>query len=286
MIYSILLSLLLSSNVFAFNSDFKTTNDRVPLEFNYLFESLKLSIKAPKEQLRLVGICKDLDENLGYLKTEHLFLLMKSEVIKNVLEYRHQKVRSFDVTTFLITRLEEDFAKKQALLTPFSQWLWRSILAELKYREKLGLITEKSFNPNTFQGQKLVDARRFQRYLGYLLPWIDKMDSLDAPGFNELLKKVSWVILERLNQRSLLFKRFASTSASETKVTIFNIPAKLLELHPEDIKRMQQDASPLTLKEESEKEKTEASTQIQQVSPDDLSPLSDELSKELDKKTP
>lgn len=270
----------------AFNSDFKTTNDRVPLEFNYLFESLKISIKVPKEQLRLVGICKDLDENLGYLKTEHIFFLMKSEVIKNVLEYRHQKVRSFDVTTFLISRVEEDFGKKQALLTPFSQWIWRAILAELKYREKQGLITEKSFNPNLFQGQKLTEARRFQRYLTYLLPWIDKMDSLDAAGFNLLIKKVSWIILERLNQRSLLFKRFATTSTSDTKVTIFNIPPKLLEYHPEDIKRMQQDASPLTLKEESEKEKTEASTQIQKVSPDDLSTLSDEVSKELDKKAP
>jgi hypothetical protein len=261
-------------------------NDRVPLEFNYLFDSMKIGIKSQADKMRLVGICKELDENLGYLQKEHIFMLMKSEVIKNVLEYKHKKVRSFDVTTLLITRLEEDFAKKQSLLTPFAQWIYRSTVAELRLRESMGLITARSFSPNNFEGVKKTDAQRFARYLTYLLPWIDKMDSLSATDFNELTKEVSWVILRRLNQRSLLFKRFASTATSDTKVTIFNIPGKLLEFHPEDIKRAQSNEPSLTLKEESEKAKTEATKQIQNVTPDDLSPLSDEVSKELDQKAP
>jgi len=113
------------------------------------------------------------------------------------------------------------------------------------------------------------------------------MDSLTTTEFNDLTKEVSWTILRRLNERSLLFKRFASTASTETKITIFNIPSKLLELHPEDIKRAQNNNAPApTLKEESAKEKTEATKQVQDVTPDDLSPLSDEVSKELDKKTP
>lgn len=112
------------------------------------------------------------------------------------------------------------------------------------------------------------------------------MDSLSAAEFNNLSREVSWVILRRLNERSLLFKRFASTATTEMKVTIFNIPSKLLELHPEDIKRMQSDETPLTLKEESEKEKLKAREQVQGVTPDDLSTLSDEVSKELEQKAP
>ena len=116
------------------------------------------------------------------------------------------------------------------------------------------------------------------------------MDSLEPPEFNELTKQVSWIILRRLNERSLLFKRFASTATTETKITLFNIPGKLLELHPEDIKRMQSDETPLSLKEESEKEKTEATKQVQDATPDDLSPLSEdisnEVSKELNQKSP
>lgn len=286
MIYKILLILAFTGSAWGFDKDFKTINDRVPLEFHHLFESMKLSIKTPSEKIQLVGICKELDENLGFLAKEHIFMLMKSEVIKNVLEYKFIKVRSFDVTTFLLERLEESFKQKEKYLTPFSQWLWRSILAELNYRKSLGLITTKSFNPAQFSGTKLAQAQRFARYLNYLLPWIDKMDSLETTEFNQLSKEVSWVILKRLNERSLLFKRYASTAETGTKINIFNIPGRLLELHPEDIKRMQQDNTPLTLKEEAEKEKTEAKEQLQDITPDDLSPLSDELSKELEEKAP
>lgn len=286
MIYKILLILAFTGSAWGFDKDFKTTNDRVPLEFHHLFESMKLSIKTPSEKIQLVGICKELDENLGFLAKEHIFMLMKSEVIKNVLEYKFIKVRSFDVTTFLLERLEESFKKKEKYLTPFSQWIWRSILAELNYRKSMGLITTKSFNATQFAGAKQGQAQRFARYLNYLLPWIDKMDSLETTEFNQLTKEVSWVVLKRLNERSLLFKRYASTADTGTKITIFNIPGRLLELHPEDIKRMQQDNTPLTLKEESEKEKTEAKEQIQDITPDDLSPLSDELSKELEEKAP
>lgn len=290
MISKILFFLLLSSTVQAFDKDFKTVNDRVPLEFQLLFESMKVAAKTPSEKLQLVGIAKELDENLGNLQKEHIFFLMKSEVIKNVLEYKHKKVRSFDMTTFLIERLEEDFKKKEKLLSPFAQWIWRSIIAELNHRREMGLITGKSFNPNQFDGEKRAEAQRFDRYLNYLMPWIDKMDSLSVSEFNDLTKEVSWVVLKRLNARSILFKRFATTAASDTKVTLFNIPPRLLELHPEDIKRMQSDALPLTLKEKSAKEKTEARENIQGISADDMSPLSDEISeevkKELDQKAP
>ncbi|WP_408098669.1 hypothetical protein ACJVC5_07085 [Peredibacter sp. HCB2-198] len=282
----LLLILVLPLSALAFDKDFTAMSDRVPLEFTHLFNSLKMGIKTPAEKIQMVGICKELDENLGQLQKEHIFLLMKSEVIKNVLEYKFKKVRQFDMTLLLLDRLEEDFKNKEKYLNQFSQWIWRSILAELRFRRDMGLISAKSFNPNQFDGAKKVEAQRFARYLTYLMPWIDRMDSLTAPEFNNLSKEVSWVILRRLNERSLLFKRYASTATSNTKITIFNIPQKLLELHPEDIKRMQQNEVPLTLKEESEKEKTEATKQVQEVTPEDLSPLSDEINEELNKKIP
>jgi hypothetical protein len=71
-----------------------------------------------------------------------------------------------------------------------------------------------------------------------------------------------------------------------TKVTIFNIPMKYLELQPEELKRINKEDSSLTLKDEANKEKLEASKQVQNLTPDDLSTLSDELTKELDQKAP
>lgn len=286
MIFKILALLLFTNVALAFDKDFKAVNDRVPTEFSYLFESMKRSAKTPLEQIQLVGICKELDENLGFLEKDHIYFLMKEEVIKNVLEFKHKKVRSFDVTTFLIQRLKAGLEKKKDHLTPFSIWIYRTVTAELEYRMRMGLINGKSFSIASFDGQKRIEAQRFERYLKYIMPWIDKMDSLEPVMFNKLTNEVGWIILKRLNARSILFKRYSSTTATDTKVTIFNIPGKLLDLNPQEIKQIQKDTKPLDLKEESEKEKTEAKKQVEGVSPDDLSPLSDELSKELDQKVP
>ena len=111
------------------------------------------------------------------------------------------------------------------------------------------------------------------------------MDSLDASKFNLLSKEVSWAILERINDRSILFKRYASTATGDTQTTIINIPQKLLDLKPEDIKRMQNDKMPLTLSEQSKVEKTKAAEQIDKVTPLDMSSMSDDLAKELENKT-
>ncbi len=280
-----LLLFLLSSLAYGFDKDFITINDKVPHEFNLLFDSIKIEIKTPSEKVKMIGICKDLNDNLGSLQKEHIFMLMKTEVIKSTLEFKFSKIRQFDMNESLIKRLEEDFKNKQAYLNSFSRWIWQSIIAELNYRKRMGLITQTTFNPNLFQGTKRLEAQRFERYLIYLNPWIDKMDSLDAATFNALSKDVSWKILERINARSLLFKRYASTATSEIKTTIINIPQKLLELEPQDIKEMQKDVLPTTLEEQSKIEKVEALKEIEKTTPMDLSPLSEDVSKELEKVT-
>lgn len=285
MIYSAILLLLFSFDTFAFEKDFTAINDRVPLEFNFLFESMKLGISAPSEKLRMIGLCKDLNDNLGFLQKEHIFMLMKTEVIKGTLEFKFDKVRQFDMNTLLISRLEDDFNSKKAYLNTFSKWIWQSILAELNHRKTMGLITAASFNPGIFTGPKRQEAQRFNRYLHYLYPWIDKMDSLDAAKFNLLSKEVSWAILERINDRSILFKRYASTATGDTQTTIINIPQKLLDLKPEDIKRMQNDKMPLTLSEQSKIEKSKATEEMDKVTPLDMSTMSEDLAKELKNKT-
>ncbi len=281
----LLTTLIFSQGAFAFDKDFKTVNDRVPLEFNYLFDSLKLMIKTPSEKIRMVGLCQDIDTNLGFLAKEHIFLLMKSEVIKDVLEHRFTTVRQFDISTLMIDRLENQLVTKQKYLTPFSLWIWRSMMAELRHRRDMGLITNKPFTIASFEGEKRKEAERFRRYIDYLLPWIDKMDALDADQFNQLSKEVSWIILRRLNDRSILLKRYSSTATGDTKITIFNIPDRLTNLHPEDIKRMQKnDEEPMTLKEEGMLEKDQAATEVEAITPTDMSTVSDDVAKELEKK--
>jgi len=275
---------MISFCALSFDKDFKTINERVPFEFVLMFDSLKGEITNPSEKILMVGLCKDLDNNLGFLPKEHIFMLMKNEVIKNVLEYKFSKIRQFEMTTLLLDKLEADFKKKQKDLNRFSQWIWRSILAELNHRKSLGLITTKAFSSRSFDGQKLTEALRFEKYLRYLLPWVDKMEGLTTEDFNELSKEVSWVILERLNERSLLYKKFATTAESDTKITLFNIPQKLIDLSPDAIKKMQDDQPVETLQDKSRIEKIKAQDTVNEIAPDDLSPLSDDVNKELEKK--
>lgn len=279
MIFKLIL-LLTTFSAFAFNKDFKTNNERVPLEFQHLFTSMKLEVKTPIEKVQLVGLAKELDDNLGFLPKEHLFLFMKSEVIKDTLEYKFSKVRQFDLTVSLIERLERELKKKETYLNPYATWIWRSVIAELNLRREHGLITQKSFNPRAFEGAKLAEALRFEKYLKYLMPWIDRMDSLSAGEFNKLTKEVGWTVLRRLNDRSLLFKKFASTAAGDTKLPLFNIPAKLLELNPEEIKNIQSEKLlPSSLQDEGLREKDAAAESVEKATPTDMSPLSEEIDK-------
>ncbi len=276
--------MLIPMSAMAFNKDFKTVNDRVPLEFQHLFTSMKLEVKTPVEKVQLVGICKDLDDNLAFLPKEHLFLFLKSEVIKDTLEFKFAKVRQFDLSVSLIERLEKTLEKKERYLNPFAVWVWRSIIAELNLRREHGLITQKSFNARSFEGVKLAEALRFEKYLKYLMPWIDRMDSLSANDFNLLTKEVGWTILRRINDRSLLFKKFSSTAAGSTKLSLFNIPQKLLELNPEEIKDIQSEKLlPSSLREEGAREKTDAAGEAEKATPVDMSPLSDDIFSEIEK---
>ncbi len=286
MIFKFFIFILIPLTALGFDKDFKVVNDRVPLEFQLLFEALKTSSSSSKEKVKLIGICKELDTNLGYLEKEHIYLLLKSFVIKGVLELKHKQVRSFDVTDLLLERLEENFKAKEKYLNQFSLWVWRSILAELRHRKKLGLISTRSFSPANFSGPQKVEAERFSRYLNYLLPWIDKMDSLTVEEFNTFTRNMSWQILDTLVARSVFFKRFATTAETDTKVTIFNIPEKLLKKRSEDFEKNPVEDAPRTLSEESTKLKTQAQKEIQPLSADDLSPLSEDVAEELEKKAP
>jgi hypothetical protein len=287
LIFNLFFILTFSAFSLSFDKDFKTINDRVPLEFNHLFESLKGNISSIQEQKKIIDLCKELNENLGLLQKEHIFLLMKSEVIKHTLEHKHKKFNTHPINKTLISHLEQDFQNKQAKLSSFSKWIWESMVAELKYREGMNLISEKNFNVTHFSGPSRALALRFERYLIFLIPWIDKMLSLNPEEFNKLTRKVSWIILQSLNQRSLLFKQLSSTSSSETKIQIFNIPSHLAELKSlSSSEKTQSKKDTDTLTQESKMEKSRASEEIKNVSPDDLSPLSDEVTKEIEQNTP
>jgi hypothetical protein len=158
------------------------------------------------------------------------------------------------------------------------------VLAELRLKNEEGLISELPFSTTKFEGGLKTKAIQFQRSLKYLIPLIDKMDSLNADEFNLLMKKISWQILERLNNRSLILKMNTYEQEKNQRFSLFNIPQKLIDMKPDEIKRMQSENQPRTLEEKANLEKMNALKQADQIMPEDLSPLSEEINRELEGK--
>jgi hypothetical protein len=269
-----------------FHKDFRIESDRIPTEFTLLFDSMKIELKNQKDQIRMVGLIQEIGDNLGILEKEQIYFLLKSEVIRNVLEHKFDKIRDFDLTLQLMERLEKKFEANKKYLSSFSQWIQRSIIAELNYRKKIGLISNKSFNPSLFLDEKKDDAAKLARFLKYLMPWIERILSLNSSQFNQLSTQISWVILERVNDRSLFFKRFSSSLVSNTKIRLFNIPQKLLDVHPETIKNLQnQSIEEESLEEKSNREKNEAIEMTKKVDIKDMSTVSDDVINAIEQKS-
>jgi len=269
---------------FAFDEDFKINDESTPFEFKALFSTMKNSINSDGDKFKFIALCNEINENLAFLPKQQMMLLMKTEVLKTTLEFKHLKIRKLNITAGLINQLEKDFEIKKQSLSPFSKWIWDSILAELRLKKNAGLIADTIFIPERFDGAKKNEALRFQKYLNYLHPWIDKMEGLDPNTFNQLSLEVGWKILNHLSDRALLIKRYASSFSTNQKSVLINIPLKLKEFHPEDIKKIKK-ASSQTLTEKSNKQKALATEQVEEMMPNDLSTISDDVAQELEKKT-
>lgn len=283
---ALLFVLLSAQSSFAFNKDFTTVNDRVPYEFKLMFDSLKNEVKGGDEKFRMVAIAQDLNTNLGPLQKNTIFFLMKSEIIKNVLEYKIPKARPFPPNHTNIQRIMAKWERYQKVYNPFSRWIIQSLMAEIKTADIDGLILAgQELRPGLFNGEKQAKAVRFLRFMKYASAWFDQIDGLSPKEFNELTKSVSWTTMDRLNQRSLLLKRYASASQSSITTMTFNIPSNLTNLSPSEIKKLQEGPVP-SLKEASEATRQEAKQQTEKMAPEDLSPLSDDIQKGVNQLIP
>ncbi len=284
--FTLLILALTSLQCLGFNKDFTTVNDRVPYEFKLMFESLKLEAKSKADQFKLVAMSQDLNTNLAPLQKNTIFFLMKSEIIKNVLEYKIPKSRPFAPNSANIQRLFAKWEQNQKTYNSFSRWIVQSILAEMKVAEADGLILAgQDLRPGLFTGEKQIKTVRFLRFMKYAAAWCDQIESLNPDEFNKFAGTVSWVTLERINQRALLLKRYASSSQSDVTTMTFNIPGELLNVSPSEIKNLQDPPTP-SLKEASEATRQEAKEQTEKLTPEDLSPISEDIQKKIDQQLP
>lgn len=197
--------LLMPSFALAFSKDFKLINDRAPLEFKLMFESMKNGLRDPVEQNRLVAYCGRINRGLAPLRKDQVMFLLKSEIYRTVLDWKFTDDR-FQITESALNRLRMNLISGKDIYSPFSLWILEALLAD---SEKIKTVPTGP------------EAEMTSRYVR---KWLAQAEALSAADFNALTLQVSWKILERVRERALLVQTVASESVQDTEEQTFNIP--------------------------------------------------------------
>lgn len=281
----ILILLSLSFTAQAFNKDFNLVNDRAPLEFRLLFESMKYSLKEVHEQVRLIVLAQHINKGLSPLKKDQSFFLLKSEVYKSLLEWPHPPTQ-FQVGSHTLERLKANLNASKAIYTPFSQWVLEALMADLEEFQKEGLLDTPPAQKNMLNGEKSQRYLKMQRVLKYTRGWLEQADTMSAKDFNRLTEELSWKTLERVKERSSLFRRFSSKAVQDSNENTFNIPEQgMPQTNPGKPapQAITVDPAMKGISEKAAEEKEEASSSVENLSVDSAAVPAQELSEAIDK---
>jgi hypothetical protein len=238
------LSLSLAS--WGFDADFKIIHTQTPLEFQILFESLKVRLKDPAQQSRLKALCQGINTGLGSLTDYQMMFLLKSEVSKTFLEWSKSS-RPLSVTDLTVKRLENIYQKNQLFYTDFSHWFIEALLSDLKNKNQLSTS------------------------LPFMSFWVEQLDTLSPQDFNQLTTEASWKVLERLRMKSQFTKKFVTSATKPTLTVIFNIPEAQKALQegpasPNELNDMNQ-ADPIEPSQTAKEESQKALEQVKNLKP-------------------
>lgn len=260
----LLLCLLTSASAWGFNKDFTLINDRAPLEFRLMFESMKYSLKEVPEQVRLIVLAQHINRGLGPLKKDQAFFLLKSEIYKSLLEWPHPQTQ-FQVGSHTLERIQANMRTSQAIYTPFSLWVLESLIADLKTFQAQGLLDLTPAQRSTLSAEKTQQYLKLQKVLKYTRGWLEQADTVSAKDFNLLTEDLAWKTLERVKERSALFRRFSSKAIQDTSENTFNIPEQGMPQLNAPKSAITIEAPPKTLAEEGQEQKQVAEETVEKL---------------------
>lgn len=274
----LLVLILFSIEALAFNKDFTLVNDRAPLEFRVLFETMKANLKEPADQVRLVAYCERINNGLAPLKRDQAFFLFKSEIYKTLLEWRFPNSH-FQPNPHSLKRIRDNLENGRSVYTPFAQWVLESLTADYVPFEKSGVFNLSAGQQAALTGVKMQDLLKLKRVMRFTRGWLEAADNLSIADFNALTQELAWRVLERVNEKAQLFSRFSAHSLQNIKVETFNIPQTAMP----SIQKLPGPSAPLTPSAQGKavQEAAKASVDKIQVTPADVP--SEEMSEAIDK---
>ena len=272
--------LLFISLTFGFDKDFTIVNQRAPLEFVHLFESLKYNVKDNTEKVKLVSYSEKMNELLKFMSREEVLSLIKAEMTKGILEYHISSVQSPPITSMNLERMKNHLKLSDAIYTPFSKWIMRSIIADLEPYEKNGILSKYAMSSGgtSEEGLKVLKLKRIARYLA---PWVNAADSQAPQDFNLLTSKVSWHLFDLLIEKAQVMQMAHQLQNKKEEMT-FNIP-EMKYLYMAAQKKSSIPQIPKTVSEKAEAEKQKAISDTQNITVDPYQNTTD-LSQAIDQK--
>jgi hypothetical protein len=274
--------LLASRESWGFNKDFTLVNDKAPLEFKLMFESMKNSLKDNQEQVRLIVLAQQINKGLGPLKKDQSFVLLKSEVYKTLLEWPHPPTQ-FQVGSHTLQRINTHLATGRAVYNPFSIWVLEALAADLDKFEKEGLLAMTQAQRANLTGDKAQQHYKMQRVLKFTRGWIEQADTLSAKDFNALTDKLAWRTLERVKETAMLFRRHSSKAIADTQSNTFNIPEQGMPKKSPGAGETKPDPGPKGMAEQAADEKKAAEATMQKINTDGATLPAEELSGAIDR---
>lgn len=273
--------LLIAGSAFGFSKDFTLINDRSPLEFKILFDTMKNTLKEPEDEARLVAYCQRINKGLGPLKKDQAFFLLKSEIYKTLLEWKFPP-STFQLSELTLGRLKANLQGSSAIYTPFSQWFIEALIADLEIYQRQGLLSMNATARGRLTGEARASAVKFERVLKYTKGWVEQADSLSAQDFNALTRSASWHILRRIREKAQLFQGLSSQAVEATEEMTFNIPEGKNDAPPTPVvPAAKGEVQDLSQQGQKVMDQTQKAMEKVDVKPSDI-PAS-ELSKEIDK---
>jgi hypothetical protein len=202
------------------------TGKGLPLEFDYILESIQKYITSNKEKTLFKQKISKLDQLFSKMTKEEIFFIIKSESYKTILKIKPQfaiKKSYYDQKS--LTVFDKFLSSKT--ISSFSKWVARSIYNDLKniysssefttymYRKKNSSILTKEYI--------LIDKK-----LNILLPWVGYLLLSRPNEFEEDMKKYMTELFEKISiyaNQYLQFSKFEKVEISplKTKLRFFYI---------------------------------------------------------------
>jgi hypothetical protein len=192
---------------------FLVPKSNLPVEINFLIQSLHMSKLSPIEKRILDQSLIKMDQAFEQLSKEEIFFIIKTEAYKSVLKNKPDLQIQKASYNKKILNYFDSYIEKDAI-SPFAKWALYSIKSDLEELLESSLfatwLVRKKYN-NPLDNK----LRRLEKKLNLLLPWYEYIKMTEPKDFDAGLKDMMLSLLDKINLYTLQLLSYSSPTPIE-----------------------------------------------------------------------